>query len=42
MKKVIRLTENDLMKIVRRVIKEQTEGESEVIKVLDNKNPLEI
>jgi hypothetical protein len=37
MKKVVKLTENDLMKIVRRVIKEQTEGESEVIKVLDNK-----
>lgn len=37
MKKTIRLTESDLTKIVKRVINEQTEGESEVIKVLDDK-----
>ena len=37
MKKRIRLTESDLIRIVKRVINEQTEGESEVIKVLDDR-----
>jgi hypothetical protein len=37
MKKTIRLTESELVKIVKRVINEQTEGESEVIRVLDDK-----
>jgi hypothetical protein len=37
MKKTIRLTESDLVKIVKRIINEQTEGESEVIRVLDDK-----
>jgi hypothetical protein len=37
MKKTIRLTESELVKIVKRIINEQTEGESELIKVLDNK-----
>jgi hypothetical protein len=37
MKKTIRLTESDLARIVKRVINEQTEGESEFIKVLDDK-----
>ena len=37
MKKTIRLTESDLTRIVKRVINEQTEGESEFIKVLDDK-----
>lgn len=36
MKKTIRLTESDLVRIVKRIINEQTEGESEVIKVLDD------
>jgi hypothetical protein len=40
MKKIIRLTESDLVKIVKKLIKEQTEGENEFIQVLEDRYDL--